>query len=112
MAEERATHTMEMERKAHDEKLRKQEADFQTQLKQRQMEAQFQASITKSSDQQKQSHRQELNKIQLQYLASLNKDMNVDITKYLSAQYQQADKIVKIVAEDKKPNPTIHVHEK
>ncbi len=68
-----------MERKSHEEKIRKQQTDHNEALRQRVAEDEFMSKKESEQNTREAVHKRELNTIQLQFLQSLNKDMNVGI---------------------------------
>ncbi len=96
MEENEILHKNNLLKLEHEEKLR--QAKAETDIKLDELRNRNKISI---------ENKQEVNKEDEAFLATI-KTMNVDLTKYLIAQYQPADKLIKIDAAQK---PQLHIHD-
>jgi hypothetical protein len=96
LEKQQAEHNILMEKMAHDEKLRMTDAENESEAK----------------------AQRQLNEIELEHLRARNaeqvgflkamQDMQVDLTRYLVAQYQNPDRLIKITGDDE---AQLHLHE-
>ncbi|HEX8617819.1 MAG TPA: hypothetical protein VF911_09570 [Thermoanaerobaculia bacterium] len=96
MQEQELQHQNLLERLAHDEKMRQKTAEFDTELAHR-----------RGADELQRLHKAEMNAADLSQLEAM-RNLGVDLTPYLIAQYQHPDRLIRIEA-DKAPQ--FHMHD-
>lgn len=96
MEESEVRHENQLARLAHEEKLREAKAEVESKIEEIRFRNQTELENKGAS-----------NKEEENFLATIQK-MNVDLTKYLVAQYQAPDKLIRIDGEKK---PQLHIHE-
>ncbi len=117
MEQQQTEHGILMEKLTHNEKIRcqkeEQNAELESIRQQNQMELEHQQTVTenelavkKKQYEIEQEHLQVTNQEKVNYLKGV-KEMDVDLTRYLVAQYQNPDKLIRI-AEGQKTQ--LHLH--
>jgi hypothetical protein len=96
MEESEVRHENQLARLAHDEKLREEKAELEARIEEIRLKNKTELE-----------NKGALNKEEETFLATIQK-MNVDLTKYLVAQYQVPDKLIRIEGEKK---AQLHVHD-
>jgi hypothetical protein len=89
-------HSVRLKRLEHEEKLRRQEA-----------EQQLDSESIRDTHQIEREHRRATDEQRAAHLASM-REMQVDLTRYLVAQYQHPDRLIRISGDN---DPQLHLHE-
>jgi hypothetical protein len=107
METQQTEHTVRLQRLEHDEQLRRQEA-----------EQQANADATRRGNEIEREHQRESHRIELEYLRTTDeqrasylatiREMQVDLTRYLVAQYQNPDRLIRISGDN---GAQLHLHE-
>jgi hypothetical protein len=96
MEESEVKHKNQLARLAHEEELRETKAELESEIEEIKLRNQLELE-----------NKGARNKEEEAFLATIKK-MNVDLTKYLVAQYQTPDKLIRIDGEKK---PQLHIHD-
>ena len=96
LAQTRAEHEILLQRMADEERLRSLRADQESEAQAQQRRNEIELAHARAMDAEK-----------TEFLASM-RDMQVDVTRYLVAQYQHPDRLIRIAGDD---NANVHLHE-
>jgi hypothetical protein len=113
MEEADLNHKNRLHRLAHDEQLRQRQLEHGELSRQRQLDRERRLAARRMSDELEVTRLKETNRERLAFLQSMH-DMQVDLTRYLVAQYQHPDRVIRIDGagsngEDSRPQ--LHLHE-
>ena len=107
METQQTEHTVRLKRLEHDEQLRRQEAERKGEV-----------DATRRANEVEHEHQREKHRIELEYLQATDeekarylatmREMKVDLTRYLVAQYQNPDRLIRISGDN---DAQLHLHE-
>jgi hypothetical protein len=114
MEEAELAHKNRIQRLAHDEQLRQQRLEHEEQARQRQSDRERRIESKRLSNEVELHHLAETNRERLAFLQAMQ-GMQVDLTRYLVAQYQHPDRVIRIDGGDGSTTPRVsqqlHLHE-
>jgi hypothetical protein len=108
-------HKNRLHRLAHEEQLRQRQVEHQEASRQRQLDRERRLEGRRLADEVELKRLAETNRERLAFLQSMH-DMQVDLTRYLVAQYQHPDRVIRIDGVSATTNgedarPQLHLHE-
>ena len=106
MEQKSQQHKLKLEKLVHEETLRKLEAEQKSELTAKQNSNELELRHLQAANAEEVKHLQATNSEKVNYLKAIE-GMQVDLTRYLVAQYQNPDKLIRI-ADDK--SPQLHLH--
>jgi hypothetical protein len=106
MEEAETRHHNRLQELEHEAKLRQRETDVQQQLEAKRKEETVAAEIKKRQNELALENERALHEVQTAFFARM-RELQVDLTRYLVAQYQNPDKVIRI---DGGPVPQMHLH--
>lgn len=107
MESQQAQHTVTLKRMEHDEKLRRVEAERQAETDAIRLANEAEREHRRASHQIELEHQEAADEEQARYLAVM-REMQVDLTRYLVAQYQNPDRLIRISGDN---GAQLHLHE-
>ncbi|MEN6373127.1 MAG: hypothetical protein ABFD64_14070 [Armatimonadota bacterium] len=105
---ERAKQRREMEESEERHKIQLQSISYEETLRQLEAEQERDASAKRMVNEIEEEHQKAMDREQIEFLQSM-KGMNIDLTRYLVAQYQNPDRLIRI--EDGQKSAQLHLHE-
>jgi len=107
METQQTEHAVRLKRLEHDEQLRRQEAERQAETDATRRTNEAEREHQRESQRIELEHQQATDEEQARYLATM-REMQVDLTRYLVAQYQNPDRLVRISSDN---GAQLHLHE-
>lgn len=107
MESQQAQHTVTLKRMEHDEKLRRVEAERQAETDAIRLANEAEREHRRASHQIELEYQEAADEEQARYLAVM-REMQVDLTRYLVAQYQNPDRLIRISGDN---GAQLHLHE-
>jgi len=106
---QKVEHTRAMSEITHNDLLRKQKAEHEESIRQKQVTAQLEYNALQRKQELEIGHKEKTNKIAADYYKKLHSEADVDITKFLVAQHTNFDKSIKLVGNSSNPRVRLNL---
>jgi len=107
METQQTEHSVKLQRLKHDEELRRQEAEVNAETDATRLSYDVENENQREAYRIEREHQQATDEERTRYLATI-RDMQVDLTRYLVAQYQNPDRLIRISGDN---DTQFHLHE-